>query len=104
MQFEKGNKGRPVGSKNKDTKVKNAIRDGIDLNLLLEEIEQLPLKQKIDVKIKLLAYAYPKPAPTKEIEQQEHKKFEIVIVEPNDPNRLQAHEIKVIRNGNKWVD
>jgi len=85
MHFQKGNKGRPPGAKGKNKPLKDAIKEGIDIAQLLIEVDELPLKQRIDMKLKLLTFAYPKPLPKKEPEDQDTK-YTIEILQPRDPN------------------
>lgn len=66
MPFKKGHKlgqGRPKGSKNKESKGKQLIREYFEnggLETLIHDIEQLEEKDKVQAKIKLIEYYIPK--------------------------------------------
>lgn len=91
MPFKKGHKlgqGRPKGSKNKDSKGKQVIKEYFEnggLEQLLADIEALEEKDKVTAKIKLIEYYMPKQKEVQNTHELKNNVLEINFTKTNTP-------------------
>lgn len=89
MPFEKGHnlgKGRPKGSKNKDSKGKQVIKEYFEnggLEELLQDIGELDPKDKVQAKIKLIEYYLPKQKETTNKHEFKNNMLKVNFVKPD---------------------